>query len=238
MTYQGYAERDLVKNRSSLLIFGATEPERRTWAEAAAAHFPEEGPLRVPTGDAELMAALGTGKGVLYVPDASVLGNAAQTELVRALREREERPKLVLGVSVAPQNLRDSGRLRPDLLYSLQMAQVNLDTIPVSKRAKPPKVTGRSARQTSAPSAATGSTPARTAPRRAAPPRPAQKAGASRRAPAKPAKPSRPARPAARKAAPPAKKTAARKAPRKTAPAARKPQRKAQASRKPATRRR
>ena len=225
VTYQGYAERDLVKNRSSLLIFGATEPERRAWAEAAAWSFPDEGALRVLGDESELSAALSHGKGVLYIPDATALGNAGQTELVRALREREERPKLVLGLPASSEKLRETGKLRLDLLYSLQMAQVNLDLIPVRQRAKPPKVTARAAASPK-PAARGASRSAKATPAS----RPAPK-------PARPAQPARPApKPAARKGSAPAKK-AARKAARK-APAARKPQRKAQPGRKSANRRR
>jgi hypothetical protein len=176
VTYRGYAERDLVKNRSSLLIYGATEADRRAWAEVAASHFVQEGPLRVAQGGPELRAALDGGRGVLYVPDVTLAGDDGQVALVRALREREERPKLVLGLPASPDTLRASGRLRPDLQYSLQMAQVNMETSKV--RAKAPAARKAPPRKAAAPRKPAARKPAA---RKAAAPKAPPRKSASRR---------------------------------------------------------
>lgn len=154
MIYRGYPERDLVSNRSSLLLYGSTEAERRAWAEEAAACFEAEGPLHTVTSDDELRARLPSPNGVLFVPDVSALSDTAQGEIVLALRQRDERPKLIIGVIGSPDTAREHGRLRADLQYALQMAQVNLDQPDLkdairARRARAPKKT--SARRAPAP---------------------------------------------------------------------------------------
>ncbi|HZA13286.1 MAG TPA: hypothetical protein VE618_02265, partial [Myxococcaceae bacterium] len=39
LMYRGYPEQALITNRSSLLLFGGSEAERRAWADEAAANF-------------------------------------------------------------------------------------------------------------------------------------------------------------------------------------------------------
>ena len=124
--YRGYPEEALVSNRSSLLISGGTEAERRAWAEEAAGTFSEEGALSVATTDAELALALHRTRGVVYVPDATALSDSAQSHAVHVLHEQEERPKLIFGLPRGSGGV-EEGKLRMDLHYALSMAQVNLD---------------------------------------------------------------------------------------------------------------
>lgn len=205
--YRGYPEEALVTNRSSLLLFGGTEAERRAWAEEAARNFEGEGPLRVATTAAELSQALALSRGVVYVPDATALGESAQVIAVHVLHEREERPKIVFGITRPPDLLVAEGRLRMDLHYSLSMAQVNLDEPGLRdairvRRARAPK---RAAPPPPPPARSPAPAPARApAPK----PRPAARskphAAASRRA-----------RPAHAKKVRAPKKSAARKRPAK-----------------------
>lgn len=127
MTYRGYPERDLVSNRASLLLYGSTETERRAWAEEAAELRPADGSLKVVANDSDLKQALGVQRGILYIPDVSQIGDSTQLELVRVLRERDERPKVIVGITGKPDTAREAGRLRSDLQYALHHAQVNLD---------------------------------------------------------------------------------------------------------------
>ncbi|MBX5483446.1 MAG: Fis family transcriptional regulator [Myxococcaceae bacterium] len=173
MSYRGYPERDLVGNRSSLLLHGSTEAERRAWAEEAAANFAGEGvPLTVAATSAELRSAL-TRPGVVYVPDVAQIDAASQAEVVRVIREVEERPKLIIGLNGQPDLARESGVLRPDLQYALQRAVVNLDE-PGLKEA----IRARRARAPKRPAAGqTTSTNTRATP--------TTRRGSSRRAPAR-----------------------------------------------------
>lgn len=125
--YRGYPEQALITNRSSLLLFGGSESERRAWAEEAAANFLDEGPLTVASTSAQLIEALHHTRGVVYVPDATGLSDEAQALAVHVLREREERPKIVFGMAGEPGLLSQQGRLRDDLHYSLAFAQVDLN---------------------------------------------------------------------------------------------------------------
>ncbi len=185
MAAQGYSETALVSNRTSLLLHGGSEAERRAWAEEAASNFEAEGPLRVASDDAQLTAALSSTRGVVFIPDVSAISTVRQGEVVRILREREERPKFVIGLGSNPVAARDQGRIRWDLSYVLQIARVNLDE-PGLKEA----IRSRRA----------------LAPKRPAAPAPSQ---ASRRA-RPPEKSPRTARPAGKTAKPPSK-SAARK---------------------------
>lgn len=121
-----YSESDLVANRASLLLHGGSERDRRSWAEEAQRAFEGEGPLRTVTASSELAAALAPSRGVVFVPDVLALSNEDQAKIIRCLQEREERPKIVLGLPLDPQAALLQGRLRGDLLYRLQQAQVNL----------------------------------------------------------------------------------------------------------------
>lgn len=126
MEYRGYSESELVTNRASLLLHGGSAADRRAWAEEAQRSFAEEGELREVTAPADLAAQLAVGRGVLYLPDATALGLEAQGQVIRCLQEREERPKIILGLPLAPDEAVTRGVLREDLRYRLQQAQVNL----------------------------------------------------------------------------------------------------------------
>ncbi|MGA9525703.1 MAG: Fis family transcriptional regulator, partial [Myxococcaceae bacterium] len=127
MSAQGYPEAALVANRTSLLLCGGSDSDRRAWAEEAASNFEGEGPLRVATDDAQLLQAFATARGVVFIPDVSAISSNRQGELVRILRLREERPKFVVGIAGSPVTAREQGRIRWDLSYVLQVARVNLD---------------------------------------------------------------------------------------------------------------
>jgi DNA-binding NtrC family response regulator len=64
---------------------------------------------------------------VVFVPDALGLGLEAQSQLLRCLQEREERPKIIIGLSRLPDEALQQGLLRDDLSYRLRLARVNLD---------------------------------------------------------------------------------------------------------------
>ena len=124
-TIHGYREQDLVQNRTSLLLFGGREEDRRAWAEEAASSFAAEGPLREVTGaDSLRQQPLGK-RGVVFVPDVLALGIDGQGALVQALIQ-EEKPKLVLGLAMQPMDALTKGLLREDLAYRLQHARVDL----------------------------------------------------------------------------------------------------------------
>lgn len=120
-----YREDELIQNRAPVLLHGGSEAERRAWAEEAAAAFPTEGPLREAKGPQDLAAALASSRGVVYVPDLGALGDAGQRVLMACLL-KEERPKLVLGLSIQPTTALDRGLLRDDLSYRLQISRVDL----------------------------------------------------------------------------------------------------------------
>lgn len=126
-TIHGYREQDLVQNRTSLLLFGGREEDRRAWAEEAASSFTAEGPLR--TVDAvEALRAQPLGKrGVVFVPDVVALGIDGQGLLVQALAQ-EEKPKLVLALGQPAADAVARGLLREDLAYRLQHARVDLSS--------------------------------------------------------------------------------------------------------------
>lgn len=125
--YGGYTEEDLISNRSALLLYGGDEAERRAWAHEAAGHFAAEGPLLEVRSGQELPAILGRTRGVVFVPDALALGLEAQSQLLRCLQEREERPKIIIGLTRLPDEALQQGLLRDDLSYRLRLARVNLD---------------------------------------------------------------------------------------------------------------
>ncbi|WP_426755997.1 Fis family transcriptional regulator [Myxococcus sp. Y35] len=124
MTPKGYREVELVCNRSSLLIHGGTEEERRCWAQEAARNFDVE--LVEVRRAEELPQALRQPNGVVFIADVAKLGRDAQFLLLRCLQTQEERPKLVLGVSGAADAALARGTLREDLHYRLHRAQVDL----------------------------------------------------------------------------------------------------------------
>ncbi len=124
MTSKGYREVELVCNRSSLLLHGGTEEERRGWAKEAAHNFDVE--LVEVRSAAELPQALRQPNGVVFIADVARLGRDAQFLLLRCLQTQEERPKLVLGVSGSADAALARGMLREDLHYRLHLAQVDL----------------------------------------------------------------------------------------------------------------
>jgi len=120
----GYAEAELVENRVPVLLFGGSPADRQAWAEEAAARL---GSALTMVGSAgELPAALVRKEGVVLLPDALSLGDAAQAQLLRCLQQ-EERPKLVLGLSRSADAALAGGELRADVHYRLRRSQVNLD---------------------------------------------------------------------------------------------------------------
>ncbi|MBN1208251.1 MAG: sigma 54-interacting transcriptional regulator [Myxococcaceae bacterium] len=126
MIPRGYREEELVTNRASLLLYGGTEEERRSWAQEAAYHFEHEGPLLEVRQPSELAEALKRPKGVVFIPEISKLGLEAQGHILRCLQTQEERPKLVLGMTGSAEAALERGTLREDLHYRLHQAQVDL----------------------------------------------------------------------------------------------------------------
>ncbi|MBI3182861.1 MAG: Fis family transcriptional regulator [Myxococcales bacterium] len=124
MQHAGYREEELVRNRTALMLWGGSEADRRAWALETTSHFQEEGLLEVRQ-ESELEPALAKTRGVVLVPDLLALGAEAQAKVVLCL-QREERPKLVLGMSASPAAAWAQGRLRDDLAYRLQRSQVDL----------------------------------------------------------------------------------------------------------------
>ncbi|HYI00328.1 MAG TPA: Fis family transcriptional regulator [Hyalangium sp.] len=122
----GYREEELVSNRASLLLYGGTEEERRSWAQEAAHHFEHEGELLEVRQAAELVEALKRPRGVVFVTEVSKLGRQEQGLILRCLQMQEERPKLVLGMTGSAEAALERGTLREDLHYRLHQAQVDL----------------------------------------------------------------------------------------------------------------
>lgn len=133
-TYRGYSEAELVVNRSSLLLFGGSQADRKAWAVEAHQAFAAEGPLVEVTAPEHLGQALALPRGVVFLPDVPALGPEAQAQIIRCLQQQEERPKLVLGMQRRPVEVRDAGALRDDLLYRLQNAQVDLGVEDVQQK--------------------------------------------------------------------------------------------------------
>ncbi|HKD42682.1 MAG TPA: Fis family transcriptional regulator [Myxococcaceae bacterium] len=127
MEYGGYSEEDLVSNRAALLLYGGNEADRRAWAHEAAGHFAGEGPLVEIRSPQELSSSLGKSRGVVFIPDALALGLEAQSQILRCLQEREERPKIIIALPRLPDEALQQGLLRDDLSYRLRLARVNLD---------------------------------------------------------------------------------------------------------------
>jgi hypothetical protein len=124
VTPRGYREEELVLNRSSLLIHGGTEEERRCWAQEAARNFDVE--LVEVRQAADLPGALKQPNGVVFIADVAKLGRDAQFVLLRCLQTQEERPKVVVGLSGGADAALTRGTLREDLHYRLHQAQVDL----------------------------------------------------------------------------------------------------------------
>jgi hypothetical protein len=122
----GYAEAQLITNRVSVLLCGGTEADRKLWAQEAADAFSDEGALYEAAEPGKLSQSFSLRGGVVYVPDASQLSWAAQRELTRLLREREERPKFVFGINATPAAVAQRGLIREDLLFALSKSTVDL----------------------------------------------------------------------------------------------------------------
>ena len=115
----------LKKNRVSTLLFGGSEADRRAFAQAATQAL--EGAGLVEAKDAvALERSLATARAVVYVPDVTAIPPATQRAVVKALREREERPKLVLGLPTSPETAADKGGLTDDLRYWLAQSTVDV----------------------------------------------------------------------------------------------------------------
>jgi hypothetical protein len=141
-----YSELELVANRTSVLLWGGSEEDRRAWADEASGHFPGEGPLRVVEAEEGLDPALREARGVVFIPLGTALSQTAQLALVRCLREQEERPKIVLGLSGSQAQAVSKGLLRPDLDYALSLSRVDLDAASVKEQIRVRR--GKSAKAT------------------------------------------------------------------------------------------
>lgn len=122
----------LKKNRVSTLLFGGAEADRRAVAVAASQELPGAGLVEARDA-AALERALGNPRAVVYVPDVTALPAATQRLVVRVLREREERPKLVLGLGSSPQAALDKGQLTEDLHFWLAASTVEVKARPVRR---------------------------------------------------------------------------------------------------------
>jgi hypothetical protein len=115
----------LKKNRVSTLLYGGSESERRALAVAATQELGGAGLIEAK--DAEgLERALTNPRAVVYVPDVTVIPPVTQRLVVRLLREREERPKLVLGLPGTPESAAQKGGLTEDLRFWLANSTVDV----------------------------------------------------------------------------------------------------------------
>lgn len=115
----------LKKNRVSTLVYGGAEADRRAFAVAASLALEGAGLVEVKDPPA-LEQAVADPRAVVYVPDVTALGPTAQRFLVRVLREREERPKLVLGLPNSPEAAAERGALTEDLRFWLSASTVEV----------------------------------------------------------------------------------------------------------------
>lgn len=120
-----YTADQLKKNRASMLMLGGSEGERRAFAVSAAQALPGE-PFLEAKESAQLLRALKSHRGTVYVPDATALPEATQREVVRVLREQEERPRLAIGLSTSLDAASDKGLLTDDLRYWLRTSTIDL----------------------------------------------------------------------------------------------------------------
>lgn len=119
----------LKKNRVSALLYGGTEADRRALAVAATQELEGAGLIEAKDADA-LERAVTNPRAVVYVPDVTVLPPVAQRKVVRLLREREERPKLVLGLPTSPETAAQKGGLTEDLRFWLTHSTVDVKARP------------------------------------------------------------------------------------------------------------
>ncbi len=120
-----YTADQLKKNRASMLMLGGSEGERRAFAVSAAQALPGE-PFLEAKEPAQVLRALKSHRGTVYVPDAAVLPEATQREVVRVLREQEERPRLAIGLSTTLDAASEKGLLTDDLRYWLRTSTIDL----------------------------------------------------------------------------------------------------------------
>ncbi|MFT3711297.1 MAG: hypothetical protein QM817_27005 [Archangium sp.] len=121
----GWSPDGLKKNRVSTILYGGTESDRRAFAVNASEEL--DGAGLIEAKDAQsLERALSNGRAVVYVPDLTVLPAVTQRAVVRVLREREERPKLVLGLSMSPETALEKGALTEDLKYWLSRSTIDV----------------------------------------------------------------------------------------------------------------
>ena len=119
----------LKKNRVSALLFGGTEADRRAVAVAATQGL--EGAGLIEAQDAEaLERAMNNARAVVYVPDVTLIPAPTQRAVVRMLREREERPKLVLGLPTTPETAVQKGGLTDDLRFWLTHSTLDVKARP------------------------------------------------------------------------------------------------------------
>lgn len=119
----------LKKNRVSSLLYGGTEADRRALAVAATQEL--EGAGLIEAKDAEaLERSISSPRAVVYVPDLTLIPPVTQRFVVRMLREREERPKLVLGLPTTPETAAQKGGLTEDLRYWLTHSTVDVKARP------------------------------------------------------------------------------------------------------------
>ncbi|MDP3232930.1 MAG: hypothetical protein Q8S33_35425 [Myxococcales bacterium] len=125
MTPTTYTAEQLKKNRASMLMVGGAEADRRAFALAAAQALPGEPFVEVKEA-AQVLRALKSHRGTVYVPDASALPAATQREVVRVLREQEERPRFVFGLATSVETANEKGGLTDDLRYWLRSATIDV----------------------------------------------------------------------------------------------------------------
>jgi hypothetical protein len=115
----------LKKNRVAALLYGGTEADRRALAVAATQELEGAGLIEAKDA-AALERAVSNARAVVYVPDVTVIPPVTQRFIVRMLREREERPKLVLGLPTSPETAAQKGGLTEDLRYWLTHSTVDV----------------------------------------------------------------------------------------------------------------
>ncbi|MDX2011624.1 MAG: hypothetical protein SFW67_15595 [Myxococcaceae bacterium] len=125
-----YSLEQLKKNRASMILTGGAEADRRAFAITAAQALPGE-PFVEVKEPAQVARALKGARGTVYVPDVAVVPAALQRELVRVLREQEERPRFALGLSTSVETAVEKGGLTDDLRFWLRAA-----TVDVKKKAR------------------------------------------------------------------------------------------------------
>lgn len=116
----------LKKNRVSTLVYGGAEADRRGVAITASQELPGAGVLVEAKDAVSLERALSNPRSVVYVPDVTALPPTTQRLLVRVMREREERPKLVLGLPISPDTATEKGGLTEDLKFWLARSTVEV----------------------------------------------------------------------------------------------------------------